>query len=192
MSRVQCCKLYLSVPSPLWREALKKLVSLFRGAQSSTSAVMVILCKPPAAGERTRSPRGSLQVPSGHSWAQLTCPTDLLLLLLAHLTESAPLCIHSFHWSVSLLTEKTIWILFKNYLFQKEEDEAFWACWLKVGLGDAADDGRACSSVLINQQLCQRPVSVLSAQTYLSFKMITIRKLGPSEPYKCWHLFLCC
>ncbi|MXQ91799.1 hypothetical protein E5288_WYG019788 [Bos mutus] len=49
---------------------------------------MVILYrKPAAAGERTRTPKD----PSGPQWPQLTCPADLLLLPLAHLTK-AHLC----------------------------------------------------------------------------------------------------
>ena len=55
------------------------------GAPSSPS--VTLHHKPPAVGERTRTPKD----PSGPQWPQLTCPSDLRLLPLAHLTK-AHLC----------------------------------------------------------------------------------------------------
>ena len=52
-----------------------------------------------------------------------------------------------------------------------------------MGLGDTADNGPAQCP---DQSAAVSEACVMSLlQTYLSFKMITIRKLGPSEPYKC-------
>ena len=165
-----------------WRNRFLSL-----GAQSSTSAVMVILYrKPAAAGERTRTPKD----PSGPQWPQLTCPADLLLLPLAHLTK-AHLC--AFTASTECVPSdrgKRSGYYLKGIYFRKGrwgilglliKSGPWWCCWWRAGL----------FSVLINQQLCQRPVSCL-LQTYLSLKMITIRKLGPSKPYKCWHLLFSC
>ena len=91
------------------------------GAQSSTSAVMVILyCKPPAAGERTKTPED----PSGPQWPRLSTadlPHRPAAAPAGPPDRGAPLCIHSFPWVCPFWPEKTIWILFKRYLFQKRK-----------------------------------------------------------------------
>ena len=138
---------------------------------------MVILYrKPAAAGERTRTPKD----PSGPQWPQLTCPADLLLLPLAHLTK-AHLC--AFTASTECVPSdrgKRSGYYLKGIYFRKGrwgilglliKSGPWWCCWWRAGL----------FSVLINQQLCQRPVSCL-LQTYLSLKMITIRKLVHQSP----------
>ena len=118
---------------------------------------------------RGQGPQRILQVPSGHSWAQLTCPADLLLLLLAHLTE-AHLC--AFTASTECVPSdwgKQSGYCLKGIYFRKGrwgilglliKSGPRWCCWWQAGL----------FSVLINQQLCQRPVPCLC------FKLIWVLK----------------
>ena len=121
------------------------------GAPSSPSAVMVTLHhKPPAVGERTRTPKG----PSGPQCPQLTCPSDLRLLPLARLTKA-----HLCPFRASTEGVPSDWGKWSGYCLKgisEKEDEAFWACWLKVGLDDAAADGRA-GSVSWSISSCVRP-----------------------------------
>ena len=122
------------------------------------------------------------------------CPGNLLLLLVPSQAgppdppTRGPRHIHSFHWVCPFQLGKAIWILFKRLFILEKKRQGisgllmksgpWWYCWW-----------RACS-VSWSISSCVRGLRQVLASN-LSFKIITIRKLGPSKPQQVLTLFCC-